>query len=144
MDTLVASDVRHVSTTWSPAEITTGVAVICAVGAGAFVLEAGAVSVAGGSGVFFLQPATETNATTRTKGVRMRLRSFNGILLPKIQNCHPSQAGLYFCGQTSCSGSFRPVFRLCAGHTQLDAENGGRKRDGSTINLIGMSNATDK
>jgi hypothetical protein len=35
IDTEVASVVRQVSCTWSPAEITVGVAVSCAVGAGA-------------------------------------------------------------------------------------------------------------
>src|ERR1700761_7630982 len=50
IETLLASVVRQFSTTWSPAEICVGVAVICAVGAGAF---GAAVSGGGGGGGFF-------------------------------------------------------------------------------------------
>jgi len=72
--------VRQERTTWSPAEITDGVAVIWAVGAGP-VDTGGAVEGAGGAS-FFLQPATATNATSKTAGIKMRMREFNGLLLP--------------------------------------------------------------
>ncbi len=80
METLVASAVRHDRTTWSPAEITDGVAVICAAGAGT-VAVGGAVST-GGGGCFFLQPATASNETSITTGITKRERTFNGLLLP--------------------------------------------------------------
>src|ERR1017187_6849181 len=81
IDTVVASAVRQDSTTWSPAEITDGVAVICAAGAGAVAAGGGAVSMGSGA-CFFLQPATATSATSRTTGIKMRERTFNGLLLP--------------------------------------------------------------
>jgi hypothetical protein len=59
------------------------VAVICAVGAG--MVTGGAVT-AGGSGCFFLQPATATKATSRTTGTRMRLDPINGLLLPQFSS----------------------------------------------------------
>jgi hypothetical protein len=68
--------VRHDRTTWSPAETTEGVAVICAVGA-CTVGGGGAVST-GNGGCFFLQPATANNATTKTAGTRMREGTFKG------------------------------------------------------------------
>lgn len=80
MEIVVASDVRQESTTWSPEETTDGVAVICAVGAGAEA-TGGAVIGAGGAS-FFLQPATAINATSKTAGTKMREREFNGLLLP--------------------------------------------------------------
>jgi hypothetical protein len=80
IDTVVASVVRHERATWSPAETTVGVAVICAVGAGAD--DVGAVSEDIGGGVFFLQPAMETKATRTTSGTKVRKRRFNGLLLP--------------------------------------------------------------
>jgi hypothetical protein len=80
IEIVVASAVRQEITTWSPAEITDGVAVIWAVGAGA-VATGGAVTGAGGAS-FFLQPATATNATSNTAGIKMREREFNGLLLP--------------------------------------------------------------
>jgi hypothetical protein len=102
METLVASVVRQESWTWSPAETTAGVAEICAVGAGA-ATEAGAVS-AGGSGCFFLQPAMETKATRRTTGTRMRLRRFNGLLLPQIQEYFPSDPAFCILASSHHSG----------------------------------------
>jgi galactokinase/mevalonate kinase-like predicted kinase len=82
IDTLVASVVRQVRTTWSPAEIDVGVAVSWAMGAAA---EGGAVSGAGGGGgFFFLQPATASRTIIKTAGTRKRWRRFNSILLPKI------------------------------------------------------------
>src|ERR1700678_4144896 len=81
MLTVVASAVRQERTTWSPAEMTEGVAVICAVGAGT---EDGGGAVSAGSGgpCFFLQPATASNETSNTTGTKMRERTFNGLLLP--------------------------------------------------------------
>jgi hypothetical protein len=76
MDTLLASVVCQLRTAWSPAEITVGATVICAVGAGT---EAGgAVSAGGGGGDFFLQPATAIKETSNTAGIKMRERAFNG------------------------------------------------------------------
>jgi hypothetical protein len=68
IETEVALVVFHVSCTWSPAEITDGVAVSSAVGAGA--VAGGAVST-GGKGVFFLHPDIAVKATNRRKEVKM-------------------------------------------------------------------------
>jgi hypothetical protein len=57
--------------------------VICAVGAGT--TTGGAVTGAGGAG-FFLQPATATMATSRTKNTTKRLRRFTELLLPHFAN----------------------------------------------------------
>jgi hypothetical protein len=79
IETLVASTVRHVRTTWSPAEIDAGVAVICAVGGA---VAGGAVSVGiGGAGCFFLQPATAMRAASTATGTRMRTNCFKTYLL---------------------------------------------------------------
>src|SRR5579885_2571818 len=76
METLVASEVRQVSTTWSPAETADGVAVIWAVGAGA--VAGGAVSAGMGGAAFFLwHPATVNMVTSRTTGTKTRLKCFN-------------------------------------------------------------------
>jgi hypothetical protein len=83
IEMVVASDVRQERTTWSPAEITEGVAVICAVGAGAE--EVGGAVIGAGGASFFLQPATATNATSKTAGTKIREREFNGLLLPKFE-----------------------------------------------------------
>jgi hypothetical protein len=83
---LLASVVRQVSTTWSPAETTVGVAVICAVGAGT---TTGGGGAGGGGTTFFLQPATVTRAKSNATGTRMRLRVFNVWLLPQIQKLLP-------------------------------------------------------
>jgi hypothetical protein len=71
METEVASVVRQLSCTSSPAEINEGVAVICATGAVAGA-AAGAVSDAGTGFGLLPQPATEAMATSRTRGVKMR------------------------------------------------------------------------
>jgi hypothetical protein len=68
IETLVASVVRHESTTWSPAVMLAGVAVSCAVGAGP---DAGAVVLLGVV-VFFLQPTKPTAATNKTRQVTTR------------------------------------------------------------------------
>jgi hypothetical protein len=74
IETLVASAVRQVRTTWSPAEMELGVAVICATGAGAAVeVAAGAVdAVDGGGAGFLLQPAIAIRATTKTTELKAR------------------------------------------------------------------------
>ena len=85
METLVASAVRHVRTTWSPAEMTLGVAVIWATGDGAGA-EAGPVEGAvdaedGGGAGFFEQPAIairERTSPTRRRAWNFR---FKGVLL---------------------------------------------------------------
>src|SRR5882672_1800140 len=84
METLVASEVRHVNTTWSPAEMLDGVAVSCAVGAGA-TAAGGAVS-AGGSGFsFFLQPAAPIKATRGNTGTKKRRVCFKRYLLLRLR-----------------------------------------------------------
>jgi hypothetical protein len=75
----VASVVRQVNCTWSPAEITVGVAVSVAVGVG--VVAGGAVSAGGGRGLLFLQPETAVKATKRRAEVKKPCRSFKGVLL---------------------------------------------------------------
>jgi hypothetical protein len=54
----------------------------------------GGAVTAGGSGCFFLQPATATKATSRTTGTRMRLDPINGLLLPQFQACLPSDLAI--------------------------------------------------
>ena len=71
--------VCQVNCTWSPAEITVGVAVSSAVGAGA--VADGAVSSAGGKGGFFLHPETAAKATSRRAIRKMFFCVFKGILL---------------------------------------------------------------
>jgi hypothetical protein len=70
--------VRQDNCTWSPAEITVGVAVSCAVGAAA--VAGGAACGGGGNGFCFLQPETATKATSRKTGTKIRLRMFNVVL----------------------------------------------------------------
>jgi hypothetical protein len=72
--------VCQVNCTWSPAEITVGVAVSCAVGVVA--VAGGAVSSWDGKGCFFLlHPETAVMARSRRAIAKMDFRSFNGILL---------------------------------------------------------------
>jgi hypothetical protein len=75
--------VRQANCTWSPAEITVGVAVSVAVGVSA--VAGGAVSAGGGRGLLFLQPDTAVKATDRATKRRAEfkkpLRSFKGVLL---------------------------------------------------------------
>jgi hypothetical protein len=80
---LLASVVRQVRTTWSPAVTTVGVAVICAVGAGT---TTGGGGAGGGGTGFFLQPATVTRAKSNATGTRMRLRVFNGGSFRKLKS----------------------------------------------------------
>jgi hypothetical protein len=82
IETEVASTVRHVNCTWSPAEITVGVAVRCAVGAGA--AADGGAACGGGIGFCFLQPDTATRAKSRKIGTRTNFLLFNLMLLPEI------------------------------------------------------------
>jgi hypothetical protein len=91
IDALLASVVRQVRTTWSPAVISVGVAVICAVGAGT---TTGGGGGAGGGTGFFLQPATVTSAKSNATGTRMRLRVFNERLLPQIQKFRSRGLGI--------------------------------------------------
>ena len=74
METLVASVVRQVRTTWSPADMVEGVAVNCAVGAG--MAGGGAVSAGGSGFCLCLQPAIATKAATQSTGTRERLNFF--------------------------------------------------------------------
>jgi hypothetical protein len=74
----VASVVRQASCTWSPAEITAGVAVSVAVGVGA--VTGGAVSAGGGRGLLFLHPDTAVKAIKRRVEVNKPLRSFKEVL----------------------------------------------------------------
>ena len=75
IETVVASVVRHVSTTWSPAEIVAGVAVICAVGAA--LRRWARFRSAWAEPAFFLwQPATVNRASNATTGTKMRLNCF--------------------------------------------------------------------
>ena len=84
IDIEVAFVVRQLNCTWSPAEITVGVAVSCAVGAPT---ATGGASAGGGNGAaFFLQPATAIKATNKTIGTRIRLRWFNGMLLLRCKS----------------------------------------------------------
>lgn len=92
MDTDVASVVFQESCTWSPAEITVGEAVNCAVGAGA--AAGGGAASGGGNGCFFLHPETATKAASRTTGTRIRLRIFNFVLLPEMLNVFPSGSAI--------------------------------------------------
>jgi hypothetical protein len=71
--------VCQLSCTGSPAEITVGVALNTAVGAGADT-GGGAVSCAIG-GCFFLQPGNVVKASSNATGIKTDLRRFNGLLL---------------------------------------------------------------
>ena len=93
MEALVALVVRQVRTTWSPAVIRVGVAVISAVGAG--VTTGGGGGAGGGTG-FFLQPATATRATSNATGTSKRFRMFKGLLLPQSQTVSSERSGLPF------------------------------------------------
>lgn len=75
----VASMVRQLSCTWSPAEITVGEAFNTAVGAGAEE-GGGAVSSAAG-GCFFLQPGNIAKVSSSAKETKTDFRKFNGVLL---------------------------------------------------------------
>jgi hypothetical protein len=75
----VASVVRQANCTWSPAEITVGVAVSVAVGVTA--VAGGAVAAGGGRGLLFLQPETAVKATKRSADIKKPFRSFKGVLL---------------------------------------------------------------
>jgi hypothetical protein len=73
--------VFQLNCTWSPAEITVGVAVNCAVGAPE--VAAGASSPGGKGAVFLLQPETATRATSKRAIEKMDFCVFKGILLLK-------------------------------------------------------------
>jgi hypothetical protein len=74
--------VFQLNCTWSPAEITVGVALNCAVGAPPeFVV--GASSADGKGVVFFLQPETATSATSKRAIEKMDFCVLKGILLLK-------------------------------------------------------------
>jgi hypothetical protein len=129
METLAASAVRQVRTTWSPAEMTLGVAVICATGAGAAAaVAAGAVDAVDGGGAGFLEhPAIAIRATARTTELKARNCRFNGVLLgvnsetgfQKARRlfdcCHPDAAAIsdeeHICGcelkQSRCTNLSR-------------------------------------
>src|SRR6185437_330100 len=83
METLLALVVCHFSVTWSPADMTEGVADNSAVGEGAV---AGGAGGAGGVAVFFLQPATGNKAMANINGRTVRLRRFNELLLPACKS----------------------------------------------------------
>jgi len=70
----VAFVVRQVNCTWSPAEITVGVAVNCAVGAAG--AAAGAVSSGGGASGFLWHPETATTARSAKAEIEKRFRGF--------------------------------------------------------------------
>jgi hypothetical protein len=74
----VALVVLQLNCAWSPAEITIGVAVICAVGAPAEVTGAAVSDVGSGGAVFLPQPAMAKSATQRKTGTKNRLRTFMG------------------------------------------------------------------
>ena len=101
METDVASVVRQDNCTWSPAEITVGVAVSRAVGAAA--AAGGGAACAGGNGFCFLHPETATKATSRKIGTRTRFRIFNVVL--------PSR-DLDFCPGDSVSIQLYALFKL--------------------------------
>jgi hypothetical protein len=84
METLVASEVRQVNTTWSPAVMLDGVAVSCAVGAGA-AAGGGAVSACGMGFSFFLQPAAPIKATRSNTGTKKRKICFKIHLLLRLR-----------------------------------------------------------
>ena len=69
----------------------------------------------GGTG-FFLQPATVTNAKSNATGTRMRLRVFNGWLLPQIQKFLPR-------GSHRLQPWFQPPFPTVKNSTVAGAEN---------------------
>jgi hypothetical protein len=92
IDTDAASVVRQVNCTWSPAVITLGVAVSCAVGAGT--VAGGGASWGGGNAAFFLHPETAIKDASRTTGTRIRLRIFNLVLLPKNSKSSSGRLGL--------------------------------------------------
>src|SRR5579875_2599939 len=81
IETEVASVVCQESCTWSPAEMTVGVAVNCAVGAG---VTGGGAEACGATGCFFLHPDTATMARSRTTGTYKRF--FKGITPYGISN----------------------------------------------------------
>jgi hypothetical protein len=83
IETLVASVVRQLRTTWSPAEITAGVAVICAVGAAE--ATGGGASGAGNGLLFLPQPATAVNAMSSAARTKIECCRFNGMLLPRVE-----------------------------------------------------------
>src|ERR1700738_1005031 len=83
METVVASVVRQVSTTWSPAVMLEGGAVSCAVGAGA-VVGGGAVSTGGSGFCFFLQPAAPIRTMRSKTGTKKRKICFKMSLLLRV------------------------------------------------------------
>jgi hypothetical protein len=111
----VASVVRQVNCTGSPAEITVGVAVSVAVGVGA--VAVGAVSDGGGRGLFFLQPDTAVKATKRRADVKKTFRSFMGILLvsKKLSQCF-GHSGLVSPRMPSSDSSTDKIIVHCAGY----------------------------
>jgi hypothetical protein len=87
IETESAFAVCQVNCTWSPAEITVGVAVKSAVGAPP--APAGASPWFGRGCCFFLHPETAVKATSRREKIKMDLRCLKGILLLKKSSTHP-------------------------------------------------------
>jgi hypothetical protein len=81
IETVAAFVVFQLNCTWSPAEITVGVALSCAVGGGTDV--AGASSDGGNGAVFFLQPETAVKATSKSAIEKTAFCVFTEILLLK-------------------------------------------------------------
>ena len=77
--TVVASVVRQLSTTWSPAEMVEGVAVSWAVGAGE--AAGGAVAGIGGDGCFLWQPATVDYGCEKNNRKQNAIELFQVLLL---------------------------------------------------------------
>jgi hypothetical protein len=75
----VALVVLQLNCAWSPAEITLGETVSCAVGGP--VSNPGAVSEEDGVAVLCLQPETAATASNRRAGVNKAFRSFKRVLL---------------------------------------------------------------
>ena len=92
IETDEASVVLQVNCTWSPAEITVGEAVNCAVGAGA--AAGGGAACGGGAGCFFLHPETATKAASRTTAAEIRLRIFNVCSFLKSKKFFPGDPTL--------------------------------------------------
>ena len=103
IETDVASVVRQDNCTWSPAEITLGVAVSCAVGAAA--VAGGGAACAGGNGFCFLQPENVTKATSNKAGTKIRFTFFNVVLPSRKFRFQFSAIRSYLSSYAPCSHS---------------------------------------
>ena len=93
--------------TWSPAEITVGVAVSCAVGAGA--VAGGAVAAGGGRGCALFAARNSGQGNQKEGEINRLFRSFKGVLLSQKTRVNRSGQSGFVSPQLAASRIRAPI-----------------------------------